>query len=63
MRSRPKKPRQTLLASYEESVNSEAAVLAGRLEGSTEMMARTEWRTEPTMSDGEDGAMTGKGVR
>lgn len=44
-------------------MNSEAAVLAGRLEGSTEMMARTEWRTEPTMSDGEDGAMTGKGVR
>lgn len=58
----PKK-RQTLLVSYEKSVNSEAAVLVGRLAGSTERMARTEWRPKPTMSDGEDGEMTGKGVR
>lgn len=44
-------------------MNSEAAVLVGRLDGSTEMMVRTEWRAKPTMSDGEDGEMTGKGVR
>lgn len=64
MRRRPKKtPRQTLLTSYEKSVNSDAAVLVGRLHGLTEMMARTEWRAKPTMSDGEDGEMTGKGVK
>lgn len=57
-----KQTQQTLLTSHEKSVRSEAAVLAGRLDGSAEMRARTEW-SEPTMSDGEDGEMTAKGVR
>lgn len=59
MRSGSRKDRKTL----EKSVNCEAAVLVGRLDGATETMARTEWRAKPTMSDGEDGEMTGKGVR
>lgn len=47
----------------EKSVNCEAAKLVERLDRATETMARTEWRPKPTMSDGEDEEMTGKGVR
>lgn len=59
MRSGSRKDGKTL----EKSVDCEAAVLVGRLDGATETMTRTEWRANPTMSDGEDGEMTGKGVR
>lgn len=52
-----------LLASYEKRVNSDWG-RASRMPGWTEMTARTEWRRSKTaMSDGEDGGLTGKGVR